>query len=285
VIWSSPADGAVDVALDADLLLVVESFVLPAATVTLDDGSSERELERGSDLPGHIDLGMLEPDRGYTVRLQSAQPVNGVQPSPLELHFTTGQRRAAVAEGDLRLRSLSRAPAELAALTPDFCRDVLLADACYDTGEPTLYAFDVDAAPSPAGPESLWVIHQGALPAAQELAGFNDQWSTTWPTACGVPIAVSFTPDQREYRLYNISEGGVVRTSNSLSGEPERMAEPAADASVLPSRPAPILPGAPHSTSSMCDLQRSRAAASAPPSFVALASALALLLRRARATR
>jgi hypothetical protein len=215
------------------------------------------------------------------VRLASTQAINGVQPGLLELHFTTGQGRVAGAEGNLTLRSVSRAPAELV-LAPDFCGEVLLADACYDTGQPTLYAFDVDAAPSPAGPESLWVIHQGALPAAQELAGFNDQWSTLWPAACGVPIAVSFTPDQREYRLYNISERGVIRTSNSLSGEPEPMAEPAADAPVYPSRPAPLEPGAAHSTSSSCDLQPNQAHSSAPPSFVELASALALglLLRR-----
>jgi hypothetical protein len=274
IVWSSPAEGAVDVPIDADLLLVTESVYLPIAQITLVGEGTERVLEAGSALPNHFDLGELAADRAYTVVIEQG---NEQGTSSVELHFTTGQRRAPSVEGEVLLRSVSRhlsseSPA------PEFCNAVLYADTCYDTGLPGLYAFDVDANPSPVGAESLWMMHltfRDPEPGVDYGLEFKP-----WPAACGIPIAYSGDPFQYEYRIYNIGEGGVVRTSNGVLGEPDPDHE-------LAPEPEPPAPPRPISASEWhdrgCNLSPRRAPSSPAPVWLGVSSALALLVRRARA--
>jgi hypothetical protein len=272
ILWSSPAEGADDVALDADLLLVTESVALSYAQVTLVGGGAERVLEAGSALPNHFDLGELAPDRAYTVVIEQ-------EGRSIELHFTTGQGHAVSVGGDLLLRSVSRdlSPASV----PEFCQSVQYADTCFDTGQPGLYAFDVDASPSPVGAESLWVMEARFID--PEPGVDYGQPFQPWPAPCGTPIGFSFDPSLYEYRIYNIGEGGVVRTSNGVIGEPDpdHRIEPAPEP---PPRPRPIV--ASEWRDRGCDLSASRAPSSPSPAWLGVSSALALalLLRRARAT-
>ena len=253
IVWSSPADGARDVALDADLLLVTEGIDLARAELTLVDEATERVVSTGSEFPGHFDLGELEPERRYTVRIESTHP------AATELHFSTGQRRVASAEGGLLLRSVSRASTPSVTPAPDFCDAVLSADTCFDTGVPSVYGFEVDASPSPVSPGSLWVMATTAVDDERDLR--LGPWFVTRPAACNTPIAFNDDPAHREYTIYNIGEGGVIRASNSVRGTPDPVPSPAPTRDMLLE----------------CGLAQSRAP-SPPPAFVAVASALALAL-------
>jgi hypothetical protein len=197
--------------------------------------------------------------------------------SSLELHFTTGQRRAVSAEGDLVLRSVSRDLPSASA--PDFCQEVQYADTCFDTGAPGLYAFDVDANPSPVGAESLWVMESTFVD--PEPGVDYGQPFRPWPAACGTPIGFSFDPSLYEYRIYNIGEGGVVRASNGVLGEPD----PDHRIELEPEPPPPPRPIAASDWRDRgCDLSASRAPSSPSPAWLGGSSALALALlsRRAR---
>jgi hypothetical protein len=270
IVWSSPAEGAVDVPIDADLLLVTESVYLPIAQITLVGEGTERALEAASALPNHFDLGELAADGAYTVMIKQG-PEQGTK--SVELHFTTGHRRAPSAEGEVLLRSVSLdIPSESPA--PELCSAVLYADTCYDTGLPGLYAFDVDANPSPVGAESLWMMEltiRDRKPGADYGLEFKP-----WPAACGVPIAFSADPFQFEYRIYNIGEGGIVRTSNVLLGEPDPEGE------LPPEPPPPARIAASEGHDRGCNLSPRRAPSSPVPAWLGVSSALALalLLRR-----
>ncbi|HTV22451.1 MAG TPA: hypothetical protein VMG12_27370 [Polyangiaceae bacterium] len=275
ILWSSPAEGADDVALDADLLLVTERYAISYAHVTLLSEGAERVLAAGSALPNHFDLGELEPDRAYTVVIEQDGYTS-------ELHFSTGRGRAVSvsAGGDLLLRSVSRDLPPLSA-TPEFCNEVQYADTCFDTyPQPGLYAFDVDAAPSPVSADSLWVMQATFVdpePGVDYGAPFR-----AWPAVCGTPMDFSFDPSLFEYRIYNIGEGGEVRSSNAVIGEPDpdHRYEPDPEPEPAPA-PSPI--AASEWQDRGCTLSTSRAAWPSPGWLpVGSALALALLLRRAR---
>jgi hypothetical protein len=160
---------------------------------------------------------------------------------------------------------------EAATLAPSFCNDALWADTCYDTGVPNRYAFDIDAAPSPVDADSLWVIKQSMLDDSPNPNVYDGPWFTNWPAACGVPVAFSINPSEREFRLYNIDTNGVVRTSNVVVGEPD------------PPRQGPYVETQDRRDLG-CNLSASRRPSSPSRAWLGVCSALALALRRARAT-
>ena len=260
ILWSSPAEGAVEVPIDADLLLVTRSVYLNVAQVTLVGGGTERALPAASALPNHFDLGALEPDRDYTVRITQ-------EANTLELHFTTGRVPAPSAAGELLLRSVNRDPE---ASLPELCSDVLRADTCYDTDPPSLYAFEVDDSPAPVGADTLWLVERMVLdpdPNVDYSLPFRP-----WPAACGTPMRLDFDLAGHAYRVHNIGEDGLIRASNALAFE---LPEPA---------PAPE-PEPPRVVTADwrdrgCGLSPSGPrASSASPAWLGVSAAFALALR------
>src|SRR5688500_12188733 len=64
LLWSSPAQGAEDVPLDADLLLVMEG-----ASRQMEVRLGDQLLEAG-EIPGVYDLGALEPSTEHVVTIR-----------------------------------------------------------------------------------------------------------------------------------------------------------------------------------------------------------------------
>jgi hypothetical protein len=200
VVWSSPAAGAVDVPVDADLLILTETIDPASTEVTLlVGGSSELPLEAGSALPGHYDLPELEPNQAQTIVLR---PEGG---TPITIGFTTGQRRAAGDEGALDLVDVSQQEYAQELVESGLCSDVLFRNTCFDTGIPLLQTFVIDAGAAPVAEASLWAIETLGL----------DSWLQFWPAACGTPHGWGLRASA-QYRLYNIGENGVIRESNVL---------------------------------------------------------------------
>jgi hypothetical protein len=210
VIWSAPAAGAVDVPVDADLLLLTEAIDLDAAALSLFVGGlRELPIEPGSALPGHYGLPELEPNQPHTIVVR---PFDG---TPITIDFTTGERRASGGGGALELTAVSQAVYATGLVEP-LCSDVLSRDSCFDTGVPPVRTFEVDAGLSPVGEHSLWAIELFRLDIQDSVyLGTGPFWSS-WPAACGSPRDFGWGREV-EYRLHNIGESGVIRESNTLA--------------------------------------------------------------------
>jgi hypothetical protein len=117
LLWSYPANGAVDVPLDADLLVTGQADGLPML-----DGTPLTRIT-----PGVYDLGELAPDTAYEVRWSTAA-----------IAFTTGRLTNQAGVPDPRLH-LSRNPVD-AGRCP-----LVEPQGCFDTGPPTRIRWDVDA--------------------------------------------------------------------------------------------------------------------------------------------
>jgi hypothetical protein len=117
LLWSYPANGAVDVPIDADLLVTGEADGLPML-----NGTPLTPIT-----PGVYDLGELAPDTAYEVRWSTAA-----------IAFTTGRLTNRASVPDPRLH-LSRDPVD-AGQCP-----LVERQGCFDTGPPTRVRWDVDA--------------------------------------------------------------------------------------------------------------------------------------------
>jgi hypothetical protein len=212
VVWSSPAAGAVDVPVDADLLLVTEAIDLGSAELSLFVGGlDELPLEPGSALPGHYALPELEPNQAHTIVVSPADS------TPITLRFTTGERRASGGDGALSLTAVSEERYAAGLIEPRLCSEVIFRDTCFDTGIPPLRTFDVDAGPAPLGENSLWAIELFRLDIPESVYSSGPgPYYTSWPAACGSPRQWG-SGVEAEYRLYNIAENGVIRESNTLA--------------------------------------------------------------------
>jgi hypothetical protein len=203
VVWSSPAAGAVDVPVDADLLILTERIDLASAEATLFIGGLiELPLQAGSPLPGHFDLPELEPNQAHTIVLHPEQG------SPITIGFTTGQRRASSEGGALGLISISQEPYAPGLIEEGLCHDVLFRDSCFDTGIPFLQTVEVEA--GSVAEHSLWAIETVRL-------DFEESYIQSWPAVCGSPRQWGTLPSDAQYRLYNIGESGAIRESNVLA--------------------------------------------------------------------
>jgi hypothetical protein len=203
VVWSSPAAGAVDVPVDADLLLLTERIDLASAEPTLFVGGLlELPLEAGSTLPGHFDLPELEPNQAHTIVLHPEQG------GPITIGFTTGERRASSAGGAVGLISISQEPYAPGLIEEGLCHDVLFRDTCFDTGIPLLQTLQVEA--SAVDEHSLWAIETVRF-------DFEETYIQFWPAVCGPPRQWGALPSDAQYRLYNIGESGAIRESDVLA--------------------------------------------------------------------
>jgi hypothetical protein len=204
VVWSSPAAGAVDVPVDADLLILTERIDLESAEVSLFIGGLiELPLQSDGVVPGHFGLPELDPNQAHTIVLR---PQDG---TPITIAFTTGQRRASGENGTVDLVSISQEPYAEGLVEDELCHDVLFRNSCFDTGVPLLQELEVDMGAAPVAEHSLWAI---------ETVRAEDDEPTLqfWPAACGSPHQWGGFFDA-EYRLYNIGESGVIRESDSLA--------------------------------------------------------------------
>lgn len=238
VVWSSPAAGAVDVPVDADLLILTESIDLASAELSIfGDGLIEMPLEPGSALPGHYALPELEPNQAHTIAIRPT-----FESAPITLEFTTGERRQAPREGALGLESVSVDHYASGVVEPGFCTDVLFRDSCFDTGVPPLQTFEVDFGLEPPGEHSLWAIETVYDAEAFAYLPEADRTRfTPWPAACGAPR--QWGSADAEYRVYNINENGVIRASNTLAQvfEPLRPASNIQPGASVGERPSHIL--------------------------------------------
>lgn len=124
LLWSSPANGAIDVPVDSDLFVSGQLNGLPLL--------AGEPLTRVAS--GVYDLGPLEPQTRYEVRWEGAAIV-----------FTTGDRDASpprAPEADVRL---TRNPSGFARCP------LVLPQGCFDTGPPTRVRFD-------AGASTAWLL-------------------------------------------------------------------------------------------------------------------------------
>jgi MYXO-CTERM domain-containing protein len=260
VVWSSPAAGAVDVPVDADLLILTETIDPASTEVTLlVDGLIELPLEAGSALPGHYDLPELEPNQAQTIVLR---PEGG---TPITIGFTTGERRASDEGGALDLVDVSQQQYAQELVESGLCSDVLFRNTCFDTGIPWLQTFAIDAGAAPVAEASLWAI--------ETLSIGLEPWLQFWPAACGTPHGWGLRASA-QYRLYNIGENGVIRESNVLEHVVEQPPPP----------PTPNLAQSDANPSGGIGCSVSVEHTPAAPSFVAAAAlALTALWRRRRA--
>lgn len=208
VVWSSPAAGAFDVPVDADLLLVTEAFDLESAELSLFDGVSELPLERGSALPGHYDLPELEPNRAHTITLHPEQG------DELTVAFTTGERRASNEDGPVDIVSIDQEPYATELIEDELCRHVLFRNTCWDTGIPRLQTFHIEAAA--VAEHSLWTMESFRTDLQESVYVDNgpNPSLASWPAACGSPREWGALPSDAQYRVYNIGESGIIRESS-----------------------------------------------------------------------
>lgn len=200
ILWSSPAQGAVDVPLDADLLLVMDGY-RPNLEVRLDD-----RILAPSSIPGIYDLGQLEPSTEYAVTIGirgGGVSFDGKPLAPRSLTFTTGSRRAQLERerSTLEVTALGErtAPAE-----PFDCDEILYANSCYDTGPPVLQTFAAD----PRADSVLWIIE--TIHADSGEHGF-----TALPSRCGSPQQLTGLQDDgnRSYVVHAVSVNGAKASS------------------------------------------------------------------------
>jgi hypothetical protein len=233
VLWSSPAAGAVDVPIDADLLLLTQAIDLDGAELSLFVGGlRELPLEPGSGLPGHYALPDLGPNEAHAIVVR---PADG---TPITIPFTTGERRASSGEGALDLTAVSQERYATGLIEPALCSDVLFRNTCFDTGIPPLRTFEIDAGLEPLGEHSLWAI-ETFYPDIQEsvyLESGPGPYFASWPAACGSPRQWG-SGLGAEHRLYNIGENGSIRESNALGRVFEALPPPQSD----DDRPAHLL--------------------------------------------
>lgn len=194
VIWSYPAQDQVDVPFDADLLMVTEG-IWADARVTLDG----ELVPAGSDVPGHYDLGLMQPNTTYTVAIISSD----AHPTPevdLSWQFTTGD---ALAEEDVAdVVSVLSASARVIDWSEELeCDRALLANTCFDTGAPTLHAFETDA------DAVLWAVE------LVQQSGAS-MWNI-YPGDCGQPRTLSYPWDHtyRQLRIHAIRRDGSMASS------------------------------------------------------------------------
>jgi hypothetical protein len=205
-VWSYPADGDLDVPLDADLLFV-ERGDWTGAVVSLDD----EPLRAVKDVPGHYDLGRLKAHTKYRIAVTLADASNQGTPEPLSFSFTTGAGRAGGSDSStLRVKSSSahtlRSDEQLT------CGDVLSANKCFDTGQPELARFVVET----DAHVELWVF---------ELVTKSSHGMVfdSFPADCGEPQLFPHDWPYGEapsYRIHGVLRDGTVITSQVVPAPP-----------------------------------------------------------------
>jgi hypothetical protein len=255
-VWSFPAKDATDVPLDADLLIITVGFG-DGAHVRLDD----EELDAASELPGHYDLGTLQPHTHYTISITDREPQAGAsEPAKVSWTFTTGDETAKA--GRAGTLDVDATHVRMVMQGEKFdCADALYAHTCFDTGLPQLYTFDTGTDADVA----LWVI--------ERVAQQNEPPSSfsTLPAECGSPRLLGYEFDlanPTRYRVNGVLRDGTILTSKVVT--PQLTMKGAS----TPARTMPI--------EDTC----SAAGTSAPSwSWLAPAAVLALLRRSRRAKR
>lgn len=216
ILWSSPAADAVDVAVDADLLLIGNGGL---RQVTLSAGAGTETLLEDEALPGHFALDELEPDADYTVTVRLAFLAGAAgEPEPIRFGFTTGQRRLPTESGALYIAASTEAPLQEPIDPPGLCTEILFANSCLDTGQPVLQAFTMASERDGFDPSSLWLIETS--PPSQP------SFFRPWPVQCGMPKQYYYSLEDASYRVYNVGPSGSVRSSDSEPGPSSAPAEP-----------------------------------------------------------
>lgn len=199
VIWSYPAQDEIDVPLDADLLLVTEG--MRADEPIMLDGEP---LTAASDVPGHYDLGLLQPNTTYTVAIAAMDQSAG-RTVEHSWQFTTGDARGMDERPDA-VTILSASSRQLESFDDVPCPRALYANTCFDTGVPVLEAFetDIDA--------ELWAVE------SVRPDGGDSSW-TLYPGECGQPRALDyrFPGAGIRYRVHAILRNGGHASSDSIA--------------------------------------------------------------------
>ena len=214
VIWSFPAQGATDVPIDADLIMVTQG-ILEGVRVRLDG----EQVAAASMVPGHYDLGELEASSKHEIVIDGVDSLDGNKAFALKLTFTTGSARAA-GSGPERVAIVS---ASGRAVEPDgaaVCTSALYANTCFDTGTPLLESFETGAM------AVAWAVERVK----------TTSWMTVYPGECGQPRALDYPPSPGEaikYRVHAIHPDGTIVSSAALAGplpadDPKKPANPVA---------------------------------------------------------
>ena len=198
VIWSFPATDETNVPLDADLLVVTEG-IMEDATITLDG----EPLSAVSEMPGHYDLGVLDPSTRYEVAIK-ALSWSGV-PAELKWSFTTSA--ALISEDGPDSIEIARAQSRRLALSATIaCKDALFADTCFDMGDPMLESFETDT------DAALWAV--------EIIQTMPSEWRL-YPGECGQPRALDRgTPLDGgvRYRVHAVQRNGSLANSQTIEG-------------------------------------------------------------------
>jgi len=258
ILWSWPADGAVDVPIDADLLLAKRGFYSAPLLVTLRTGEGNGvDVTSGSTLPDHFDLGTLAPHTRYTIKMVVANT-----PFADAISFETGEGRSSSQSGGLRVASVSEDPWSESLFDSENCDSIIFADSCYDTGVPPIQAFDIDGGAPPIDPGSLWVI---------ETIFEGESYFRNLPAVCGKPMQFGSSRTGVDSRVYNVGTNGAIRESELLVGP---LVPP------LPPRPEVVLrPANTDASGVSCNLTPS-ADAKGPGAMLIVSGLFAAVLRR-----
>jgi hypothetical protein len=203
VVWSYPADGDVDVPLNADLLLITSGLDWTDAVVSLDG----TPLDQEKDIPGHYDMGTLKAHTKYGVALNV--PLDSSDPTKtkrISWTFTTGDAtEPAPASRALHVQSATGRVIQGGEQLK--CSDVLFVNSCFDTGEPELDAFDVET----SADVELWVIEQ-VSPTGDLLA------LSTFPAECGKPqlLREANLGTPSPYQVLGVLRDGTMLTSDNV---------------------------------------------------------------------
>jgi len=179
LLWSYPANGDTNVPTNALLWALSSTWRVPSVTL---DGAPLTVPGEGV---GSVSLGALAPQHDYVLRLEymSAWQVDAGS-SSFEIRFRTGdgpatKLPAVPVAGVQRASGYDQSP----------CPDVVRAQDCFDTGQDTLFTFDV------SDPRAIgWLIR-----------------NEVWPARCGKPSYYGYhAPPQPCFDVRAIGTGGVL---------------------------------------------------------------------------
>ena len=189
--WTHPADGAVDVPLDARLL-VLPTYGDLTVTATVNGAAAATATDSTSDLVQFV-LPAMAPGSGHDVVLRLKGTAPGSAWTEQKLHFTAGTAALGPPPGAATIRSHQRSVSDghLSAA----CAPLLPAQACHDTGQDTHLRFDAVATGSPA---VAWLLG----PPGTHADTF------VWPASCGLPLVFVRAREDGCFSLRAVDAGG-----------------------------------------------------------------------------
>ena len=189
LLWSYPANGDINVPTNAVLWALGNSWSVPSVTL---DGMPIVVPVAG---PRGIPLGPLAPQHDYVVRLDygSSWPFDAGSPTVFEIRFRTGDGPVT------QLPAVPVSGVQRTGYAQATCPEVINAQACFDTGQDTLFTFDVTEA-SAIG----WLVHR-----------------QLWPARCGPAYFSYSAPPNPCFEVRAIGSGGLLGDATEYCLQPQ----------------------------------------------------------------